>query len=60
MIDLTYCKNFNITINCPQMPAEKADLRAITILLVLTLIIRLKIYSAQNLSDLFVNDKPEF
>lgn len=42
------------------MPAEKADLRAITILLVLTLLIRLKINSAQNLSDLFVNDKPEF
>lgn len=42
------------------MPAEKADLRAITILLVLTLLIRLKIYSAQNLSDLFVNDKSEF
>ena len=42
------------------MPAEKADLRAITILLVLTLLIRLKINSAQNLSDLFVNDKSEF
>lgn len=42
------------------MPAGKADLRAITILLVLTLLIRLKINSAQNLSDLFVNDKPEF
>lgn len=42
------------------MPAEKADLRAITILFALDLFIKLKIYFAQNFSDLFVNDKPEF
>ena len=42
------------------MPAEKADLRAIIFHFVLNLFVRLKIYSAQNLSDLFVNDKSEF